>query len=174
MPPKSLMHPPAALLLLNEVTRDSSELQKIVAFENAFDRIFNLIRVDGSLSYGGILVQDCLTLLANLLQLNSSNQSLFRETGFVTKLAILFAGDERDGEESDNERQEPDENREKNLWGVLAVLRMFLVKRSLGTQANQVAFEKHGVLQIVLNLGFSNAVGSPIRAEVRQTDRMPS
>lgn len=151
---------------MNEVTQSSFELQKIVAFENVFDRIFNLIRADGSLTYGGILVQDCLTLLANLLDLNSSNQSLFRETGYVAKLADLFAKDERDGEESEDEGSSPNATKEKNLWGVLTVLRMFLVKGSLGTQANQAAFEKNGILQIVLNLGFGAFVGTPIRAEV--------
>lgn len=112
-------------------------------------------------------MQDCLALLANLLELNSSNQSLFRETGFVAKLAGLFVGDEKDDEEPGEEPSNANTNKDKNLWGVLAVLRMFLVKGSLGTQANQAAFEKHGVLQIVLNLGFSPSVGIPIKGEVR-------
>ena len=146
--------------MLNDVTQSSFEIQKIVAFENAFDRIFNLIRAEGSLTHGGIVVQDCLTLLANLVHLNASNQSLFRETGFVPRLAALMQDDETPDGEAD-----PTETRDKNLWGVLTVVRMFLIKGSTGTQANQLAFQKHGILQLVLNLGFSQTVGAPIRAE---------
>lgn len=167
MLPARLAHGFAAgLMLLNDITQSSAELQKIVAFENAFDRIFSLIQAEGSLTYGGILVQDCLTLLANLLQLNASNQSLFRETGFVIRLAKLFDEGEPDGKESADDALGPALTKERNLWGILAVLRMFLIKGSLGTQANQIVFEKHGILQAVLNLGFNPSVGTPIRAEV--------
>ena len=49
------------------------EIQKIVVFEGAFDRLFNIIREEGG-SEGGIIVQDCLELLNNLLRNNPSNQ----------------------------------------------------------------------------------------------------
>lgn len=57
----------AALLLLVDLTNVSqTELQKLIAFEDAFQRIFNLIQGEGGLAEGGIVVQDCLSLLANL------------------------------------------------------------------------------------------------------------
>ena len=56
--------------------------------------------------------------------------------------------------------------REKNMWGLLAILRMFLVPGNVGTQANQAAFEKHGILQQVLNLGFDTSISPRVRAEV--------
>lgn len=153
-------------MLLNEVTQGSIELQKLVAFENAFDRIFNLIRAEGSLARGGIVVQDCLSLLANLLHLNAANQSLFREMAFVKKLAQLLAEDEQHAHTPEDDEIGPDSSRDKNLWGFLAILRLFLVPGNMGTQANQASFEKHGVLQHVLNLGFNSDVGASIRAEV--------
>ncbi len=151
---------------MNEVTQASTELQKLVAFENAFDRIFSLIKSEGSLAHGGIVVQDCLSLLANLLNLNPSNQSLFRETGFVPQLAQLLSDDVENGAAERDELPGPNSSKDKNLWGLLAVLRMFLVNRSLGTQANQASFEKYGLLRLILNLGFNTSVGIPIRAEV--------
>ncbi len=33
-----------ALLLLNRLTRDSVDIQKIAAFEGAFERLFNIVR----------------------------------------------------------------------------------------------------------------------------------
>ena len=56
-----------------------SFLQKIVAFENAFERIFHILTVEGN-SDGGVIVEDCLNLLLNLLKNNASNQNFFRET----------------------------------------------------------------------------------------------
>lgn len=155
----------AGLLLLNDVTQDHIELQKQVAFENAFDRIFILIESDGSLAYGSVIVQDCLSLLANLLHLNAANQSLFRESGYIVKLAKLLADD---GTAQNGEAEAgPNLTREKNLWGLLAVLRMFLIPGNVGTPANQTAFEKHGLLQLVLNLGFDERTSPRIRGEVR-------
>ena len=55
--------------------------QKIVAFENAFERLLHIVTVEGN-SDGGIIVEDCLSLLLNLLRNNLSNQNFFRETRF--------------------------------------------------------------------------------------------
>jgi len=156
----------AGLVLLNDVTQASPELQKLVAFENAFDRIFTLIKDEGSLVLGGIVVQDCLSLLANLLYLNAPNQSLFRETGFVPQLTQLLSTALKDSNEGLDQQHGPDPAKEKNIWGFLAILRMFLVRGNTGTHANQLAFEKHNVLQLVLDLGFSNSVGNAVKAEV--------
>lgn len=125
-----------------------------------------MIKSEGSLAHGGLVVQDCLSLLANLLDLNPSNQSLFRETGFVPQLAQLLSDDVDRGATENDEAPVPNPSKDKNLWGLMAVLRMFLVNKSLGTQANQASFEKYGLLRLILNLGFSTSVGNPIRAEV--------
>ncbi|KAJ4827560.1 Golgin candidate 6 [Turnera subulata] len=78
-----------ALLLLTYLTREAEEIQKIVVFENAFDKIFSIIKEEGG-SEGGVVVQDCLELLNNLLRNNGSNQILLRETiGFDALLSIL-------------------------------------------------------------------------------------
>ena len=53
--------------------------QKIVAFENAFERLLLIVGSEGY-SDGGIIVEDCLSLLLNLLRNNLSNQNFFRET----------------------------------------------------------------------------------------------
>ncbi|KAI9835376.1 MAG: hypothetical protein M1838_005313, partial [Thelocarpon superellum] len=157
------------LLLLTSLTPSSPELQKLVAFENAFDRIFSLITAEGSLSQGGIVIQDCLSLLANLLRLNVSNQSFFRETGCVPKLAVLI-GDavcEQDDEEGVPAWAKP--QRDKNLWGVLAVVRLFLVRGGLGTHQNQTAFWSSGILSHVLQLAFSPTADLAVRAEALTT-----
>lgn len=78
-----------ALLLLTYLTREAEEIQKIVVFEGAFEKIFSIIKEEGG-SDGGVVVQDCLELLNNLLRNNASNQILLRETmGFDPLLLIL-------------------------------------------------------------------------------------
>ncbi|KAM4124791.1 hypothetical protein ACJW30_01G260600 [Castanea mollissima] len=78
-----------ALLLLTYLTREAEEIQKIVVFEGAFEKIFSIIKEEGG-SEGGVVVQDCLQLLNNLLRTNASNQILLRETmGFDPIISIL-------------------------------------------------------------------------------------
>lgn len=67
-----------ALLLLIQLTKGNANIQKIVAFENAFDRLFDVISEEGYAD-GGIVVEDCLLLMLNLLRNNTSNQSFFKE-----------------------------------------------------------------------------------------------
>ncbi|KAK6913056.1 Vesicle tethering protein Uso1/P115-like, head domain [Dillenia turbinata] len=78
-----------ALLLLTYLTHEAEEIQKIVVFEGAFEKIFSIIKEEGG-SEGGVVVQDCLQLLNNLLRGNTSNQILLRETiGFDAIVSIL-------------------------------------------------------------------------------------
>ncbi|KAL6532939.1 Golgin candidate 6 [Orobanche gracilis] len=85
-----------ALLLLTYLTREAEEIQKILVFEGAFEKIFSIINEEGG-SEGGVVVQDCLELLNNLLRNNTSNQGyrnvvhvLLREIiGFDPLVSIL-------------------------------------------------------------------------------------
>jgi hypothetical protein len=155
------------LSLLTYLTPNSTELQKLVAFENAFDRIFNIIKLEGSLSQGDRVVEDCLILLANLLRLNASNQQFFREAGgSVPKLAKLL-GDalaEQNGEADVAEWAKVQRNR--NIYALLAVLRLCLVTGGVGTPSNQEKFWQHGILGQTLQLAFSRSTEMQIKAEV--------
>lgn len=155
------------LSLLTYLTPRSTELQKLVAFENAFDRIFNIIKLEGSLSQGGRVIEDSLILLANLLRLNVSNQSYFRETGCVLMLTQLLsdalAKRDSDGEVASWAKAQ----RNRNLYALLAVLRLFLVPSGSGTSANQAAFWQHGILGQVVQLAFDRVTDMQIKAEVR-------
>lgn len=63
-----------ALLLLISITEKNADIQKIVAFEGGFDRLFNIISLEGGIDAGGIVVQDCLICVGQLLRYNVSNQ----------------------------------------------------------------------------------------------------
>ncbi|TIB17974.1 hypothetical protein E3P92_00861 [Wallemia ichthyophaga] len=78
------------IIILLYITDFNSELQKIAAFEGIFDKLFNIILTEGAID-GGILVQDCLHCIQNLLRYNSSNISFFREMGFVKNLSYSLS-----------------------------------------------------------------------------------
>lgn len=78
-----------ALLLLIQLTKGNANLQKIVAFENAFDKLVDIIQSE-EYSDGGIVVEDCLRLMLNLLRNNPSNQTFFREGSYIQRAAKFF------------------------------------------------------------------------------------
>jgi hypothetical protein len=74
------------------MTDGNAEIQKLVAFENAFETLFGVMEQEGGVD-GGIVVQDSLQLLANLLRYNSSNQ--VRRINLTINKVELLSGDER-------------------------------------------------------------------------------
>ena len=126
-----------------------------------------MIDSEGSLSNGGVTVQDCLSLLANLLRLNTSNQSYFRETGSIKNFALLLEDVIRAESTPDGISEWAKPQRDKNVWGLLAVIRLFLFKGGAGTKANQGSFWQNGVLNLILEIAFRKTFDAAIRAEVR-------
>ncbi|KAK4991577.1 Vesicle-mediated ER to Golgi transport protein [Elasticomyces elasticus] len=163
----------AALLLLTDLTIVSqSELQKLIAFEDIFSRLFNLISIEGGLSDGGIVVQDCLALLANLIRHSASNQTLFRESGCVRRLVeLLQQGAPVSGAENAEWNRS---NKEKNVWGLLAVIRLFLERGEPQTKTNQEVFCRRdrgqpAVIELVLDFAFDLACAPPVRTSALKT-----
>lgn len=150
---------------MTALTISSPDLQKLVAFENAFDRVLTIIDAEGSLTHGGVTVQDCLSLLANLLRLNPSNQSFFRETGGATKITAILKQVMREEDSPDGVAKWAAAQRDKNLWGLMSVIRLFLLTGSIGTQVNQASFWQSGVTSLILDLGFHPSMDMTIRAE---------
>ena len=53
----------------------SPDIQKILAFEGAFEKLFNIVTQEGG-TEGGIMVHDALACVDSLLRYNTSNQVL--------------------------------------------------------------------------------------------------
>jgi hypothetical protein len=161
------------LVLLTDLSRSSPELQKLFVFEDAFTKVFNMVQADGGLLQGGIVVQDCLSLLASLIRFNASNQTNIREMGHIARFAALLPGGAKKQSKPRTNLNEEDDwtspQSDKNIWGLLAIMRMFLVKGSAGTPQNQTAFQKHGLLRQLLNIAFDPATVMPIKIEALNT-----
>ncbi|KIW66017.1 hypothetical protein PV04_08225 [Phialophora macrospora] len=158
-----------ALVLLVALTPTSAEIQKVVAFENAFDRIFALVDGDGGLTHGSTTVQDCLSLLANLLNLNTSNQSYFREVGGIPKIKKLLSAvvEQEDSGDGVSEWMKP--QRDMNVWGLLGIIQLFLPQGAQGTMVNQQAFWQTGTLEVILHIAFHSAFSTGVRTKSLQT-----
>lgn len=75
--------PAESLLLIIALTTANADIQKLLAFEGAFDKLFAIVRAEGGISGGGIVVQDCLAAIGGLLRWNVSNQV---RSGLITPL----------------------------------------------------------------------------------------
>ncbi|QBZ62048.1 hypothetical protein PoMZ_10922 [Pyricularia oryzae] len=159
-----------AITLLTYLTPTNPDIQKLVAFESAFERILKVVAADGGLALGTRVVEDCLILLANLLRLNPSNQTLFRETGCIPQLTKLLRTAYEDGNDGEHEIASwAEEQRNRNVYALLAVVRLFLVAGSVGTPQNQAALWHHGLLFHALQLGFMHHADAQIKAEALVT-----
>lgn len=77
------------LYLLVHLTKGNANMQKIVAFQNAFDILFEIIKQEGYCD-GGIVVEDAVVVMHHLLKNNASNQVFFKEGSFIQKLSKFF------------------------------------------------------------------------------------
>ncbi|XP_065072706.1 general vesicular transport factor p115 [Ochlerotatus camptorhynchus] len=153
-----------ALLLLIQLTKGNANIQKIVAFENAFDRLFDVIKEEGS-SDGGIVVEDCLLLMLNLLKNNPSNQQFFKEGSYIQRLAPMFAI--------------PPEQEEMGMTPqkISNLLRMLQIVRSLVSPSNsqqvvsscQKAMRSSGLLEGLCNIIMGSGVSPDILTETINT-----
>ena len=78
-----------ALLLLTAMARGKEDIQKLLAFEGAFERLLAIVRDEGG-PEGGVVVQDCLELVNSLLRSCAPNQRLFREIGLLGQVPQLL------------------------------------------------------------------------------------
>lgn len=59
--------------MLQTLIHQSPDIQKVLAFEGAFERLFGIVRAERGLD-GGLVVHDALLCVDALLRFNSSNQ----------------------------------------------------------------------------------------------------
>ncbi|EKM53779.1 uncharacterized protein PHACADRAFT_98431 [Phanerochaete carnosa HHB-10118-sp] len=78
-----------ALTMLQLLLSQNPDIQKILAFEGAFEKFFSIVNQEGGIE-GGVSVRDALTCVDTLLRYNTSNQSYFRETSLPPFLPSML------------------------------------------------------------------------------------
>ncbi|AAS52729.1 AER045Cp [Eremothecium gossypii ATCC 10895] len=145
------------VLLLTVLANNNSHIQKLVAFENVFDRIFRIIADEGGMR-GSLVVSDCLNLLSVILRYNASNQSLFFETSNLPHLGGLL-----DEVLSDEEEFYWNEQRVTNLKTALSIVRRMVEPGNTTTPRHQQLFADTNILMIILRLTFFYGTPNSIR-----------
>uniref|UniRef100_A0A3Q3DSG9 General vesicular transport factor p115 n=1 Tax=Hippocampus comes TaxID=109280 RepID=A0A3Q3DSG9_HIPCM len=162
-PNEPISHPPPqGLLLLQQLTKGNAAIQKIVAFENAFERLLDIITEEGS-SDGGIVVEDCLLLLRNLLKNNSSNQNFFKEGSFIQRMRPWFeVGDDNSGWSA---------QKVTNLHLMLQLVRVMVspVNSPGATASCQKSMYQCGLLQQLCTILMATGVPADILTETINT-----
>ncbi|KAK4130898.1 hypothetical protein BT67DRAFT_356363, partial [Trichocladium antarcticum] len=169
-----------AVALLTDLTATSTVIQNLVTLEKGFAPVFEIIAREGDLGGGARVVEDCLILLANLLRLNALNQTMFRDMGFIAEVGSLLRDAYKGEENGDEVAQWVEVQRNRNVYALLAVIRLFLVPGAAGTPLNQEAFlgdiVSNGririrggpVLESTLQIAFSHVAELPIKSEALQ------
>ncbi|KAI8053072.1 p115 like vesicle tethering protein, partial [Syncephalis plumigaleata] len=147
-----------ALLLLITLTEANADIQKIVVFENAFDRLLAIVAQEGGIQ-GGIVVQDCLQLVHNLLRYNISNQNYFRETGGIQKAANLLKVP------NDMPAEAWDTQMAVNISMAISLLRILVSSSNANVGMNQKMMFQCGVLVSITQLAFAKDLPNIVRAE---------
>ncbi|KAJ1826597.1 Vesicle-mediated ER to Golgi transport protein [Coemansia sp. RSA 2599] len=158
--------------LLIAMTESNADIQKIVAFENAFDHLLGIVNEEGG-TRGNIVVQDCLQLLHNLLNYNVSNQNFFRETSGIQKLPDLLITDPsqtaagRNGQSFNDNDEEPEwtVQHARNMLVVLDIIRMLIQPGNTNTESNQLAMQQCGIIPPLLQLALSYEAPSSVRSQ---------
>uniref|UniRef100_A0A8D1H5R7 General vesicular transport factor p115 n=1 Tax=Sus scrofa TaxID=9823 RepID=A0A8D1H5R7_PIG len=150
------------VLLLQALTRNNGAIQKIVAFENAFERLLDIITEEGN-SDGGIVVEDCLILLQNLLKNNNSNQNFFKEGSYIQRMKPWFeVGDENSGWSA---------QKVTNLHLMLQLVRVLVSPNNPpgATSSCQKAMFQCGLLQQLCTILMATGVPADILTETINT-----
>lgn len=132
------------LLVLSGLTGGGKELElnKILAFEGAFDVLFGIVASDEE-GPESVIVRDCLTIALNLLHNNPSNVSYFREMGCVGNhvVPLLRKAGGVDGSGM---------GASQTLWGAVCSLLAGLITWADDSQKMQTNMGKQGVIEIVM------------------------
>ena len=152
-----------ALIMLFKVTKGNANLQKIVAFENAFDKLFEIMEAEGWTD-GGIVVEDCLRLLLNLLRNNPSNQTFFKEGSYINRIKPGL-------EVFDTEDNGWDAQKVANMLHILHLVRTLVSpgNPSQVTSSCQTAVTTSGVLTSLTTILLASGIPADVLTETINT-----
>merc|ERR550519_975382 len=154
------------LILLFKLTKGNANLQKIVAFENAFDKLVDIIEAEGY-SDGGIVVEDCLRLMLNLLRNNPSNQIFFKEGSYITRVSPFL----QIGEAAEENQAGWSAQKVSNMLHMLQVIRTLVSpgNPSQVTTACQVACNAANVLSNLTSILLASGIPADVLTETINT-----
>uniref|UniRef100_A0A1I7XYF1 Uso1_p115_head domain-containing protein n=1 Tax=Steinernema glaseri TaxID=37863 RepID=A0A1I7XYF1_9BILA len=137
----------SAVLMMSELSRANTEIQQLLAYQNVFTVLFDIIGME---LYDSIVIEDCLFVILNLLRKNAANQQLFRETGLIQRLAALLTSFLNPPEEENGYEPSDGEWPKQKVANVIFILQVI---RSLVSPSDNVQSLIHAAQKAVYATG---------------------
>ncbi|KDQ20259.1 hypothetical protein BOTBODRAFT_27675 [Botryobasidium botryosum FD-172 SS1] len=154
------------LIMLQALLASNPDIQKVLAFEGAFEALLAIISQEGGIE-GGVVVQDCLGVIDKLLRFNVSNQNYFRELNLPPLLPplLLFPSPPPPTDQPVPQTfslQFWDGQKLANARVVVDIMGMLATGNS---PANQKVLEQTGTFRCLLELGLSSNAPTPLKTQ---------
>jgi hypothetical protein len=78
-----------AITVVQSLTSQSPDIQKILAFEGAFEKLFNIVTSEGGID-GGVIVFEAMSTVETLLRFNTPNQVSQLSQSLTNCLLVLY------------------------------------------------------------------------------------
>lgn len=121
------------ILLLQKLVNCNADLQKVVAFQGAFEQLMQIVVDEGGAWEGPSVVADALLLIAQLLEFNTANQMYFRDCVCFKQLAGLLGLPD-----DESHRELWNRNRSGNFEAALSVLGKLINRDNVDLEQAQV------------------------------------
>ncbi|KAL0955683.1 hypothetical protein HGRIS_001907 [Hohenbuehelia grisea] len=148
--------------MVQALISQSPDIQKVLAFEGAFEKLFATITQEHGVE-GGVVVLEALTCVESLLRFNSSNHSYFRETQLPPLLCTLLqfppAMPFNEIAPQEFALQFWDDNKTANAAAVVRIIGMLL-----STKANP-AQEVPAFTRCLLEIALASNMPTPIKTQ---------
>ncbi|KIJ15660.1 hypothetical protein PAXINDRAFT_11773 [Paxillus involutus ATCC 200175] len=129
------------IIMIQLLISQSPDIQKVLAFEGAFEKLFNTVTQEGGVE-GGVISYDALRCVDGLLRFNSSNQSYFRETSLPALLCslLLFPPNQQlqDSVPQDFSLQFWDQQKAANVSLIIGIMGMLVGSKGSSNQETTV------------------------------------
>ncbi|KAJ2928615.1 hypothetical protein H1R20_g8454, partial [Candolleomyces eurysporus] len=126
-----------AITMVQTLISQSVEIQKVLTFEGAFEKLFGIVTQEGGID-GGLVTRGALTCVDALLRFNSSNQSYFRETPLfpIVSQLLQFPPNIRMTDQAPQEfaLQFWDEQKTLNTSLIVGIMGIFVGSKGSNTQ----------------------------------------
>ncbi|UMM29491.1 hypothetical protein L5515_011822 [Caenorhabditis briggsae] len=142
-----------AILMICELSRANSQIQQLLAYDNIFNDLLNIIETE---PFDSIVIEDCLFVMLNLLRKNSMNQQLFRENQLVARLGGILHTFLYGNEETEDEvdAAEWPKQRTANVIFLLQIIRTLVSpdNNSQNTHAAQKVLNQTKILEELIRV----------------------
>ncbi|CUA67014.1 Intracellular protein transport protein USO1 [Rhizoctonia solani] len=158
-----------ALLLLQSLAHQNADIQKILAFSGAFEKLLDIVAGEGGVE-GGIVVQDCLAVVDAMLRFNSSNQNYFRELSLPPRIPPLLLYPTPPPPPNVPAPQEFslqfwDEQKLANAGMLVGIISLLTGSKTKAAEPSLRPLEAAGIFRCLVELGLSSNAPAPLKTQ---------